>query len=84
MAASEMLDERLYRRKVMFSYAVDVACLLIFGGAASLIEFIPPRQIEIPANDPSINLPVAGTIWVPNSILPVNIRNIHKIQILNI
>lgn len=71
-----MLDERLYRRKVMFSYAVDVVCLLIFGGAAALIEFIPPRQIEFSTDDPSINLPVAETIWVPNYILPVTFRNL--------
>ncbi len=66
-------EERIYKKKVIASYTVDIICLIVFGAAAGVIEFIPPRQIDPSRIDPnSINLPLVPKVWVPNYILPVS------------
>jgi hypothetical protein len=76
-------EEKIYKKKITASYAVDVVCLIVFGAAASVIEFIPPRQIPYNDSDPSINLSVVPNVWVPNYILPVGFSIATDFRFIN-
>lgn len=70
--------QKSYHRKCFLSYAGDVICLGFFGLVAGALEYIPPRVIDVPTDDPSIKLPVVDSVWVPSLILPVR-RNVSGI-----
>ena len=75
-------EDKIYKRKIFTSYAVDVACLAVFGVAASVIEFIPPRKIVYDPNDPTISLEQVTSVWVPNWMLPVSVSCFNALFLL--